>query len=446
MAGPAPAASYPFGTGADCHARLTCPACSGDHVELLPDDDSFAHGLLDPAPSPSPLNELSLQHYGLDCAALPLLGLAACTSCPPSFTGSIITPVSPLPLHDIWTGHSPTVCKGLDGDTSILERQESFNFPSLLDEINTWGSLPSFNMPPASVMAVCNNQDAVAHAVDQVCDDSVGFLQHFNQPKLPQLDSCLPTSSPTCTEGTVYAAGAISNPKELSVNDVTSTSSVLHQTSSVHLEAPALPALFLGIVEAQNSHDQSINTLAWAKGGQDGCIKLPRELMSPFAFPGVAAEEGPQESFHEVEDMGFVHGGNQAATRFNKTQFYREMDRLAWRRHGQALGVKSKKQPRSATNISSAACADPFEDKDRNCDATKVKFRVRTRNIILDDGFLWFKYGEKAISGHTHPRSYLKCAASAWSGCKALKRVQRCSNMEDFVEFMYLGTHNHTPY
>ncbi|KAI5062936.1 hypothetical protein GOP47_0021483 [Adiantum capillus-veneris] len=90
----------------------------------------------------------------------------------------------------------------------------------------------------------------------------------------------------------------------------------------------------------------------------------------------------------------------------------------------------------------SAACADPFEDKDHNCNDTKVKFRVRTRNIILDDGFLWLKNGENGINRHTDPRSYLKCVASRRSGCKALKRVQRCSNIEDFVEFMYLGRHN----
>ncbi|KAI5057575.1 hypothetical protein GOP47_0027590 [Adiantum capillus-veneris] len=356
----------------------------------------------------------------------------------------------------------------MEGEMSALDRQGSFNF-SLLDEtnneINLWDLLP-----PAPVMDGCTDQNAGSHGVDQVSqlETTVCDLdQHFNHPKSLQLQSC-PMSSPASMKGMV--TGGISGPilSTECLSNVTPSSSLFYRTSNLHLEPSTLPAPFYGVTAEQSSHESfyevedmgsvhgrnevltrlieteicgRIGMLAC--GGQAGGMKpkeQPRASISPSPFHGVAAEDGPQESFLEVYDMGPVHGGNQAATRLNKTEFYRKIDRFAWRKHGQPLGIKAKKRPR-CMSIPARACGGVFEDKDHICDGKKVNLRVKTENIILDDGFLWLKYGQKPINGHTHPRSYLRCA---WSGCKAQKRVQRCSTIEDFVDFLYLGRHNHS--
>ncbi|KAI5057576.1 hypothetical protein GOP47_0027591 [Adiantum capillus-veneris] len=470
-----------YGAGADRHDRLPSPASSiSHHVE---GDCSTGYGILDPpapAPSPLPLNELSILHNDPDCMVSRLLELPVCTCClqvqferSPSFIGFINASPSPpsKPEHLQCYPFQPDNMSGpttFDGEVSALDWQESFNFPlsdEINNEINLRDLLASSNVPPASVMDGCTEQNAVFQGVDQV-SQTISNLQHFNQPL--QLKSCL-TSSPTSMEDMVYTGGISGPILPTELSNVTPSSSLFYGTSNLYLEPAILPAPLHGVTMEQNSYESFYevedmgsvhgrNELAATRlteieicgrigmlacGGQAGGMK-PKEqlraLISPSPFHGVAAEEGPQESFLEVEGM---HGGNQAATRLNKTEFYREIDRLAWRKHGQPLGIKAKKWPR-CMSISARACGGVCEDKDHICDGEKVNFRVKTQNILLDDGFLWLKYGQKPINGHTHPRSYLRCA-NAWSGCKVQKRVKRCSSFEDSVDFLYLGRHNHSP-
>ena len=63
----------------------------------------------------------------------------------------------------------------------------------------------------------------------------------------------------------------------------------------------------------------------------------------------------------------------------------------------------------------------------------------------VDDGYLWRKYGEKAIKdkgGSTHPRSYYKCT---YPNCKCRKTVELdvAGGNREVTE--YKGTHNHPP-
>ncbi|MCO5599457.1 hypothetical protein L7F22_053561 [Adiantum nelumboides] len=185
----------------------------------------------------------------------------------------------------------------------------------------------------------------------------------------------------------------------------------------------------------------------WFKNGEKKILehKHPRSYLKCIESAGTGCRVLKRvQSSREGENSGSSDGGNLAATNPNKTEIYRKIDRLAWKKNGRAGGIKTRKQARrNGISVTTRGCT--FEDEDPAYYGSKVKFRVKTLNVTLDDGFLWFKNGEKKILEHKHPRSYLKCIESAGTGCRVLKRVQRCSSNEDYVEFLYLGLHNHRP-
>ncbi|CAJ2633352.1 unnamed protein product [Trifolium pratense] len=74
---------------------------------------------------------------------------------------------------------------------------------------------------------------------------------------------------------------------------------------------------------------------------------------------------------------------------------------------------------------------------------TKVpRFAFQTRSVddILDDGYRWRKYGQKAVKNSTYPRSYYRCTHHT---CNVKKQVQRLSKDTSTVVTTYEGIHNH---
>ncbi|XP_058186955.1 probable WRKY transcription factor 45 [Rhododendron vialii] len=70
----------------------------------------------------------------------------------------------------------------------------------------------------------------------------------------------------------------------------------------------------------------------------------------------------------------------------------------------------------------------------------KFAFQTRTEVDILDDGYRWRKYGQKAVKNNRFPRSYYKCT---YQGCNVKKQVQRQSRDEGVVVTTYEGVHTH---
>ncbi|CAL9135203.1 unnamed protein product [Musa textilis] len=71
----------------------------------------------------------------------------------------------------------------------------------------------------------------------------------------------------------------------------------------------------------------------------------------------------------------------------------------------------------------------------------RYAFHTRSHVDILDDGYRWRKYGQKAVKNNKFPRSYYRCTHQ---GCNVKKQVQRLSKDEGIVETTYQGVHNHT--
>ncbi|KAJ8460806.1 hypothetical protein OPV22_033732 [Ensete ventricosum] len=70
----------------------------------------------------------------------------------------------------------------------------------------------------------------------------------------------------------------------------------------------------------------------------------------------------------------------------------------------------------------------------------RFAFRTRSRNDVLDDGYRWRKYGQKAVKNSMYPRSYYRCTHHT---CNVKKQVQRMSEDTSIVVTTYEGVHNH---
>ncbi|XP_044502211.1 probable WRKY transcription factor 75 [Mangifera indica] len=110
----------------------------------------------------------------------------------------------------------------------------------------------------------------------------------------------------------------------------------------------------------------------------------------------------PKSSTNHVKDLSQIDGGSLASENAAKSS--------------KKKGEKKVRKPRFA-------------------------FQTRSHVDILDDGYRWRKYGQKAVKNNKFPRSYYRCTHQ---GCNVKKQVQRLTKDEGVVLTTYEGMHNHT--
>ncbi|KAI3903089.1 hypothetical protein MKW92_007340 [Papaver armeniacum] len=79
-------------------------------------------------------------------------------------------------------------------------------------------------------------------------------------------------------------------------------------------------------------------------------------------------------------------------------------------------------------------------DQKKKAKKHRFAFQTRSQVDILDDGYRWRKYGQKAVKNNQNPRSYYRCTHQ---GCNVKKQVQRLSKDESIVVTTYEGMHTH---
>ncbi|KAL9404288.1 hypothetical protein Peur_001260 [Populus x canadensis] len=124
---------------------------------------------------------------------------------------------------------------------------------------------------------------------------------------------------------------------------------------------------------------------------------------------------------------------------------------------GGFLGLKTETRhpvPRTSPEINndlnsqSASCAIGSETEpqaakkkgEKKIRKPKYAFQTRSQVDILDDGYRWRKYGQKAVKNNKFPRSYYRCT---YQGCNVKKQVQRLTKDEGVVVTTYEGMHTH---
>ncbi|KAG0564523.1 hypothetical protein KC19_8G117400 [Ceratodon purpureus] len=70
----------------------------------------------------------------------------------------------------------------------------------------------------------------------------------------------------------------------------------------------------------------------------------------------------------------------------------------------------------------------------------RYAIKTRTDTEVMDDGYKWRKYGQKAVKNSPHPRNYYRCTTP---NCPVRKRVERCLEDPGLVVTTYEGTHTH---
>ncbi|WCJ38798.1 WRKY DNA-binding protein 75 [Euphorbia peplus] len=83
---------------------------------------------------------------------------------------------------------------------------------------------------------------------------------------------------------------------------------------------------------------------------------------------------------------------------------------------------------------------DHDEKRKKKIRKERYAFQTRSQVDILDDGYRWRKYGQKAVKNNKFPRSYYRCTHQ---GCNVKKQVQRLTRDEGVVITTYEGMHSH---
>ncbi|KAJ4882927.1 putative WRKY transcription factor 75 [Raphanus sativus] len=106
----------------------------------------------------------------------------------------------------------------------------------------------------------------------------------------------------------------------------------------------------------------------------------------------------------------------------------------------QSLSMSELEQGREEASKVREGSSRSRELKKKKGKKQKFAFQTRSQVDILDDGYRWRKYGQKAVKNNKFPRSYYRCT---YGGCNVKKQVQRLTADQEVVVTTYEGVHSH---
>ncbi|KAG8099458.1 hypothetical protein GUJ93_ZPchr0013g37790 [Zizania palustris] len=108
----------------------------------------------------------------------------------------------------------------------------------------------------------------------------------------------------------------------------------------------------------------------------------------------------------------------------------------------QFAGSSDTQEEHDAEVRTDDGAVDDASANERNPPAPGQKIIVSTTSEVdlLDDGYRWRKYGQKAMKGNPYPRSYCKCT---YLGCDVKKQIERSVEEPNAVITTYEGKHIH---
>ncbi|KAG0584540.1 hypothetical protein KC19_3G216700 [Ceratodon purpureus] len=154
----------------------------------------------------------------------------------------------------------------------------------------------------------------------------------------------------------------------------------------------------------------------------------PNSSMSSESFSDTAAEE--DHSHHGVNSRPLLQHAQLAAGPSGSSSAKRKSPDRAL--------------DESCDEIQSLDLKKPLH-KSRRKGPKRVReprYAIQTRSDveIMEDGYKWRKYGQKAVKNSPHPRSYYRCTNPK---CPVRKRVERSADDTGLVITTYEGTHTH---
>ncbi|CAN8299533.1 unnamed protein product [Cochlearia groenlandica] len=93
-----------------------------------------------------------------------------------------------------------------------------------------------------------------------------------------------------------------------------------------------------------------------------------------------------------------------------------------------------------ALKVGSEGSSRNFNESKKKVKKERFAFQTRSQVDVLDDGYRWRKYGQKAVKNNKFPRSYYRCT---YGGCNVKKQVQRLTSDQEVVVTTYEGVHSH---
>ncbi|CAN6443962.1 unnamed protein product [Victoria cruziana] len=153
---------------------------------------------------------------------------------------------------------------------------------------------------------------------------------------------------------------------------------------------------------------------------------------TPFIFHGQQADDRMANTFADWNSTVFgaqpdMNGAGDDGTKFPAGSF-------------DGSGSIQAGENSTHEDKNKGKCSKGSGSRTKKACRPRFAFQTRSANDILDDGYRWRKYGQKAVKNSSHPRSYYRCVHHT---CSVKKQIQRMTRDTSIVVTTYEGVHNH---